>query len=115
MTQSNELARPVMGRGTGFDTDAARLQVSKQRQKLIAANFTPKYRHAFAINAMNLKNILRDIETDRGYLHGTTPSCWLAYDSASMAHRDAAGSGPSTPSRCWLEREASMDSGGPGS
>ena len=67
MTQSNELARPVMGRGTGFDTDAARLQVSKQRQKLIAANFTPKYRHAFAINAMNLKNILRDIETDRGY------------------------------------------------
>jgi hypothetical protein len=59
-----------MGRGTRFDPDQARFQVSKQRQKLIAANFTPQYRHAFAINAMNLKNILRDIQTDRGNLHG---------------------------------------------
>jgi len=69
MPQRAELARPVMRRRTRLHADKTRLEAAEQRQKLIAADLAAKQRPAFAIDAMNLKNILRDIQTDRGNLH----------------------------------------------
>jgi Asp/Glu/hydantoin racemase len=43
------------------------------------------------VNAMNLENVLRDIQTDRAHLvHGSLLSCG-SDDTALLAHRDAGG------------------------
>src|SRR5262245_65025707 len=55
---------------------------------------------AICINAVNLKQILGDIQTDRANLaHGRFPSMWLRFDPTTLWHFDAAEWAPSTTSR----------------
>jgi hypothetical protein len=45
------------------------LHPAKQHQKLVATNLPAKHQPTFAIDAMNLENVLRDIHADRSNLH----------------------------------------------
>jgi predicted nucleotidyltransferase len=54
---------------------------------------------AFRIDAVNLENRLRDIQTDCANLaHGRLPSMWLRFDATTLWHFDAAEWAPSTAS-----------------
>ena len=67
---------PMVSRGTSFHADQARRKLGKELQDLAAAQLTTDNNLALLINAMHLKNVLRDIQTDRTNLfHGWFPSC----------------------------------------
>ena len=65
---------PVMRRRAGFDANEARRQLLKERQHISALQLTTKDHLTIRVNAMNLKDRLRDIETDsRNRLHDLAP------------------------------------------
>jgi hypothetical protein len=60
-----------MRRGASFDTNQARRQLLEESQDVAALQPAADDHLAVSINAMDLKNRLRDIETDcRDRLHG---------------------------------------------
>ena len=59
-----KFARPMMRRGASFDTNQARWQLLKESQDVAALQLAADDHLAVSINAMDLKNRLRDIETD---------------------------------------------------
>src|SRR5262245_22216166 len=62
---------------TCFDADEAGRQRRKELQQLRSANAFADHHRAVDVHAVNLKNRLRDIETDRANLaHGRLPSKW---------------------------------------
>ncbi len=66
-----QFARPMMRRGAGFNTDQARRQLLEEGQYVAALELTTEDDIALRIDAVNLKNRLRDVETDcRDRLHG---------------------------------------------
>jgi hypothetical protein len=66
-----QFARPVMRRSTSFDTDQARQLLLKESQYVATLQLAAYDYLAGSINAMNLKNRLRNVETDcRDRLHG---------------------------------------------
>ena len=66
-----KFARPMMRRGASFDTNQARRHLLEESQNVAALQLTADDHLAVSINAMDLKNRLRDIETDcRDSLHG---------------------------------------------
>ena len=70
MAERLELARPVMRRRTGLDTNQARRQLLEERQNITALQLAAEDDIALRIDTVNLKNRLRDIETDcRNRLH----------------------------------------------
>jgi hypothetical protein len=54
----------MMRRGTRFDADQARRQLLKKRQNVAPLQSTPNDHLPNSINAVDLKDRLRDIETD---------------------------------------------------
>ena len=66
-----ELARPMMRRGAGFDTDKAWRQLLEERQDIAPLQLAANDHLAAGINAVNLEYRLGDVETDcRDRLHG---------------------------------------------
>jgi hypothetical protein len=75
MTDGLKLPRPMMGRGARLDSYETRRQLLEKRQHIPTLKLTAKYDIPVRINAMNLKNGLRDIETNgRDRLHLAPPN-----------------------------------------
>src|SRR5262245_11174277 len=55
----------MMRRGAGLDANEARRQLLKERQNVTALQLAANDHIAFRIDAMDLKNRLCDVETDR--------------------------------------------------
>src|SRR5208337_807247 len=77
MPERRELPRPIMGGGASFDTNQARRQLHKKRQNTTALQLLPDNPFACRINAVNLENRLRDVETDgRDRFHVAPSESW---------------------------------------
>src|SRR5579863_2001231 len=71
MAKRLELARPMMRRGASFNTDQAWWELLKECQYVAPLELTADNDVALRIDAMNLKDRLRDVETDCcNRLHG---------------------------------------------
>src|SRR5262249_24039044 len=69
-----KFARPMMRRSTGLDANEERRQLLKEGQHVPALQLTTKDHLTIRVNTMNLKDRLRDIETDsRNGLHDLAP------------------------------------------
>src|SRR3990170_2412019 len=70
MPERLELARPMMRRGAGLDTNEAWRQLLEERQDVAPLQLTADEHLAFRVDAVHLKNRLCDVETDcRDRLH----------------------------------------------
>ena len=88
-----------MGRCARLHANAARRQIGKELKNPRSTNTLADYHRAICIDAVNLKQIFGDIQTDRANLaHGRFPSMWLRFDSTTLWHFDAAEWAPSTTS-----------------
>ena len=58
-----------MGRGAGLHADKARRQCFEERQHLATAQSLSDDDLLGCVDAVNLKHVLGDIQTDRGNLH----------------------------------------------
>jgi hypothetical protein len=78
MTNSLQLARPMMGRRTCFDANEARRQLLKKWQNVSALESTANDYITRRVNAVDLKNRFGDVETDcRDRLHlGSSSESW---------------------------------------
>src|SRR6266567_9187026 len=65
MTKCLEFSRPMMRRCAGLDTDKTRRQLLEESSDVTPLQLAPDDRIAFRVNAMDLKNRLRDVETNR--------------------------------------------------
>jgi putative transposase len=61
---------------TRFHADKTGFEAAEQFQQLVAANLAAKHGAAFAIDAMNLEDVLRDIQTDGNNLHQDGSCSW---------------------------------------
>ena len=68
-----QLSRPEMARGAGFHTNKARFKLTEERDHLSPTLRFADENFSVSINRMYLKNVLRQVQTDRGNLH----SGWL--------------------------------------
>ena len=76
MTEPDQLASPVMRRATRFHANQARRQPGKKWQHLRPPKRLADHNLAGRINAVDLKNVLGQVEADRGNLHsGWLPFC----------------------------------------
>jgi hypothetical protein len=64
-----QFTRPLMRRGAGLHADEARWQRLKKRQHLAAPQLLPNHDLFGRVDAVDLKHVLGDIQTDRGNLH----------------------------------------------
>src|SRR5262245_9023160 len=103
MPQRRQLACPMMRRGAGLHTDEARLDALEQCNQPTTADLPAQHRAAFAVDAVNLKDVLRNIQTDSTNLHGPGSSSAAGPMTAPPWHGTTPlGWEPSTPSNCWL-------------
>ena len=66
-----QLARPMVGRGAGLDSDQTGWKLLKERQDVATLQLPADNHQTASIHAMNLKNRLGDVETNcRNRLHG---------------------------------------------
>src|SRR5262249_34922370 len=73
-----KLAAPMMCGRTRLNPHEAGRQRREELQQLRSANALSDYYRARSVHAVNLKNQLRDIETNRANLaHGRLPSTWF--------------------------------------
>src|SRR5215468_5266245 len=73
-----KLAAPMMCGRTRLNPHEAGRQRREELQQLRSANALSDYYRALSVHAVNLKNQLRDIETNRANLaHGRLPSTWF--------------------------------------
>lgn len=99
VTQRRKFAAPMMRGRTRLDTNQAGRQTSEQLQQLRPTDALADHHRAISVHAVNLKNRLRYIETDRDNLaHGRLPSSWLLSDATILWHIDAVEWAPSTAS-----------------
>src|ERR1700722_6261833 len=78
MTESLQLAAPMMSGRTSFDTNKARRQIREKLQHLRTANALAYHYRSGVIDTVNLEYRLRNIETNRDNLaHGRLPSKWF--------------------------------------
>jgi hypothetical protein len=68
-----QLARPMMRRGAGLDTDQARWQLHEEGQHVAALELSAENHIALRIDTVDLKNRLRDVETNL-----SKPFAWVA-------------------------------------
>ena len=66
MTEPDQLPRPVVRRGASLDVDQTGRQLLEKRQQLTAPQLPADDNVTSAIYAVNLENVLREIEADRG-------------------------------------------------
>jgi len=70
MAQCLELTRPMMRRRAGLNTNDAQRQLLEERHHIAALQPTPDDYVACRVDAVDLKNRLRDVETDcRDHVH----------------------------------------------
>src|SRR5271169_192909 len=94
-----ELACPLVRRCACLHANEARRQIGKELNKLCSANTFADHHPTIRINAVNLKNRLRNIDPDcANFAHGRLPSMWLRFDPTTLWHSDAAEWAPSTAS-----------------
>ena len=73
-----KLAAPMMCGRTGLNADEARRQCREELQQFRSSDALAHHHRASGVHAVDLKNRLRDIETDRANLaHGRLPSKWF--------------------------------------
>src|ERR1700729_4101205 len=78
MTESLQLAAPMMSGRTSFDTNKARRPIREKLQHLRTANALSYHYRSGVIDTVNLEYRLRNIETNRDNLaHGRLPSKWF--------------------------------------
>src|SRR5262249_12522408 len=78
VAQRPKPAAPIMGSRTRFNADEASRQRREELQQLRSGDALADHYRAIDIHSVNLKNRLRDIETDRANLaHGRLPSKWF--------------------------------------
>ena len=93
--EAEQLARPMMGRAARLDPDQAWRQFGEERQNLRTPQRRADDDLAGRINAVNLKDALRQIQADGSNLHGGWLLCSGLPDSHPAWHSDAAsGSHP---------------------
>jgi hypothetical protein len=81
----------MVGRGACLYPDQAGRNPGEECQKLTPSYLTTNDNPTRRVDAMNLKNVLRDIQTDRANLvHGWLLSCGSSTNRL-LAHRDAGG------------------------
>jgi hypothetical protein len=74
VAERSQLARPMMRRSAGLDTNQARRQLLEKCQHVAPLELTAKDDIALRIDAVNLENRLRYIQTDcRDRLHDLPP------------------------------------------
>ena len=64
-----QLARPMMGRGTRFNANQAARHRAEKLHDLRPPKPSSQHHCSFNIDTVNLENLLRQVETDRGNLH----------------------------------------------
>src|ERR671936_1700054 len=64
-----QLSRPEMGTATSFHADQAGLQIGKERCHLLPSHLLLQYRVATPIDAMDLNDVLCQVDAYRGNLH----------------------------------------------
>ncbi len=86
--------------GTGLHPHQTPRQLLEEGQNLTASQLPADNNLARLIDAVDLKNALRDIESDRGnFVHRTAPSSSWFSKTTTLAHCDAVGWEPSTASK----------------
>ena len=65
MAEPDQLPRPMMRRGAGFYADETTGLLLEERQNPGPAQLAADHDMAFIVNAVNLENVLRKINTNR--------------------------------------------------
>src|SRR5258707_5253388 len=104
MAQLRQLARPMVRRGTGLHADPAWRQSLEERHNLAAAKLLSDDDLLGRVNAVNLKHVLGDIQTDRGNLHVDGFPHVIRLRRTTLWHFDA-GSGRRPPHQTQPSRD----------
>jgi hypothetical protein len=83
VAQLHQLACPVVRRRTGFEANKGGLDSRKERHYVAAAKLPAHYGLALGIDPVDVEDVLRDIETDRHYLHRGSSRMVLTPDSGT--------------------------------
>jgi hypothetical protein len=70
MSEAFEFPGKVVRAAAGFHTDQAGRQIREESEKLGSLDLLTQDRSTVAVNAVNLENIFRQIDADRGHIHG---------------------------------------------
>jgi hypothetical protein len=89
---------------TRLNADEAGRQRREELQQLRPANALADHYRPIGVHAVNLKNRLRDIETDRANLAMDGSPQVVRFDATTLWHFDAAGWAPSTASKADIRR-----------
>jgi hypothetical protein len=74
VTERRDLARPIMRTAARLQSDQTRRKLLEKAQDLRSTQFPIEDRRALGVGAVNLKNVLGQIQADGGnLLHGTAP------------------------------------------
>src|SRR4029453_3490317 len=90
----------MVRRGTGLHADQAWRQSLEERRNLAAAKLLSDDDLLGRVNAVNLKHVLGDIQTDRGNLHVDGSPDVIRLRRTTLWHLDA-GSGRRPPHQTW--------------
>src|SRR5690554_1315789 len=75
-----DLTPPEMGAATGFHRDNAGRKLSEECQDLVSSQLLAQHRPARSVGPVNLKHILRQIESDRDNLRHDRSPLWIIAD-----------------------------------
>src|SRR4030095_14820987 len=110
VTERLQFTRPVMGRGTCFNTDQTRRQLLEERQHITALQLTAKDYIALRIDTVNLKDRLCDIEADcRNRWHSLAPPNPGGFNSTHIHGAHAPVEEPSTASTADIHQQQKPD------
>src|SRR5208282_1646493 len=85
-----ELARPMMRRAAGLDTDQAPRQLLEECQDVATLQLASNDHMATSINAVDLKYRFGNVETDcRDRLHGSSSESWEPQQRPHLWHSRA--------------------------
>src|SRR5215475_3213878 len=100
MAKRAQLPRPVVRRRARLQANQTGRQSTKERQNLRTPKLLAHNRRSLCIDPVHLKNMLRQVESDRSnFAHGWLP---FAADSITAVWHSDAARGPSTPSLDYL-------------
>jgi hypothetical protein len=102
MAERRDLAGPEMRRRTGLHADQAAVKLPEKAENSASPQLLLQHDGASGINAVKLEIGRGQIDPECCNLHVDGSFPLLVFDSTSLAHRDAVGVEPSTPSgqRC---------------
>src|SRR5215510_7836412 len=100
---------PIMRARTRLNANEASRQACEEVQQLRSSDAPPHHRRARDIYAVNLKNRLRDIETDRANLAMDGSPQVVRFDATTLWHLDASEWAPSTASEADRLKTSTSD------